>query len=195
MLMLACATGFRVSPSLVFIEQSEYHLASSSRRTISDIRPRTLLPALAFTWAELFVLETWSRCQRALKIQYQSVGHNIMVTLRLPKLVVRAGGVLVCCTTPQQRSNLINAPKEQFPANCSGSRSCTLTVHRFVSFDKNFNPTDSMDCTGWQAFGKLVGTPELNSDKGGSECKIPQGPERAKPCTHADGICLFCVLH
>lgn len=52
-----------------------------------------------------------------------------------------------------------------------------------------------MGCTGWQAFGKLVGTPESNSDKGGSECKIPQWPERSKPCKHVDGNLLFCVLH
>ena len=73
-----------------------------------QLRPRTLLPALAFTWAELFVLETLPHCQRALNIQHQSVGHNIKVTLRLPKLVVRAGGVLVCCTTPNQQCDQCN---------------------------------------------------------------------------------------
>ena len=96
---------------------------------------------------------------------------------------------------------MINAIQEQFAANYSGtSRSCKLTVSHFASCDKNIlrlctNPTHSTDSTGWQAFGKPVGTPESNSDKGGSERTIPQGPERAKPCKHADGNLLFCVLH
>lgn len=51
MLMLACATGFRVSPSL--------------------------LPALAFTWAELFVLETCQSLFYGLAVYWCVVPHRM----------------------------------------------------------------------------------------------------------------------